>query len=261
MTSPVGIVFGGSKGIGAATAKALAACGTKVAIVARHQSACDEVAQDIAAKGGTALPLACNVAAGDQVKAAIKAAVDKFGRLDFVVNSAGVMDPIGLIENCPPDAWAHCLEVNITGSYHACRAALPIFRAQDCGVIVNLSSGAAFHALEGWGAYCVAKAGLVMLTRVLAAEVAGSGIRVYGFQPGMVNTGLTRDALRHKINRVADLDYAAFDPPEAPAAAIVWLCLHCPNDLSGGEVLFTDPAFQARLDNKSKRNRSSECVT
>lgn len=259
MTPPVGIIFGGSQGIGAATAKALAARGVKVAIAARNPSACDAVAQDITAAGGATLPVACDVADDGQVAAVIAATVARFGRLDFVVNSAGVMDPIGLIEDCPPDAWARCLAVNITGSFHASRAALPLLRAQNSGVIINLSSGAAFHALEGWGAYCVAKAGLAMLTKVLAAEVAGSGIRVYGFQPGMVNTALTRQALQHKVNRVADLDYTAFDPPEAPAVAIVWLCLNGPGDLSGHEVLFTDPAFQARLKQKSEVP-SSECV-
>ena len=252
MTAPAGIVFGGSHGIGAATALSLAEHGATLAVAARNKSSCHVVADKIMARGGKAIAISCDVADGDQVTSAVAATIEQFGRLDYVINSAGVMDPIAPIEESSPEAWAQCIRINLIGSFHGCRAALPIFRAQNSGVIVNLSSGAAFHALEGWSAYCAAKAGLAMLTRVLAAELAGSDIRVYGFQPGMVNTALTREALQHKVNRIADLNPATFDPPEAPAAAIAWLCLHRPRDLSGGEVVFTDPAFKARFRHDNK---------
>lgn len=260
MTSPVGIIFGGSHGIGAATALALAEHGVSVVVAARSESSCHIVADKVMARGGKAMVISCDVSHSDQIDTAIALAMQRYGRLDYVINSAGVMDPLAPIEECPPDAWARCIEINLNGSFYACHAALPIFRAQNSGVIINLSSGAAFHALEGWSAYCAAKAGLAMLTRVLAAETAGSDIRVYGFQPGMVNTKLTREALHHKVNRIADLDPATFDPPAAPAAAIAWLCLHRPCDLSGSEVVFTEPAFKARLSHSNKMS-ISECVS
>lgn len=252
MTAPAGIVFGGSHGIGAATALALAEHGASVVVAARSASSCHVVVDKIMARGGKAMAMSCDVSHSDQVAAVIALALQRFGRLDYIINSAGVMDPLAPIEESPPDAWARCIEINLNGSFYACHAALPIFRAQNSGVIVNLSSGAAFHALEGWSAYCAAKAGLAMLTRVLTAETAGSDIRIYGFQPGMINTELTRSALRHKVNRIADLDPATFDSPEAPAAAIAWLCRHRPRDLCGGEVVFADPAFKARIRHDSQ---------
>ncbi len=258
MTQPVGIIFGGSKGIGAATAKSLAAKGVDIIVAARNLDECGKTAEEIQVSGARALALKADVTDRGQVDAVVQTAMDRFGRLDYIINSAGIMDPVGRTEECDPEAWATSLKINLLGSFHACHAALPVFRARNNGVMVNMSSGAAFHALEGWGAYCTAKAGLAMLTQILAAELAGTDICVYGFQPGMVNTGLTREALQHKVNRIADLDVETFDAPEAPAAALAWLCLRHPRDLSGREVVFTDPKIQKRLAEDMKID-TSEC--
>jgi NAD(P)-dependent dehydrogenase (short-subunit alcohol dehydrogenase family) len=104
--------------------------------------------------------------------------------LDILVNNAGVIEPISDIAASDPAAWARNISVNLVGAYNAVRAVLPGMLAGGAGgTIVNVSSGAAFRPLEGWSAYCSGKAGLAMLTRAVALETAGRGVRVFGFAP------------------------------------------------------------------------------
>lgn len=247
MSRDVAIITGGNQGIGAATAVALAGNGARVVVAGRTLQKCEEIVEVIRAGGGEAAACVCDVTCVDQVDALVETALSRFGHVNILVNSAGTMEPIGYTDQCAPDEWAQCIAVNLVGSFYTSRVVLPHFRTQGSGVIVNMSSGAAFVPLEGWGAYCSAKSGLAMLTRVLTAETASTDIRIYGFQPGMVNTETTRDALKQKVNRVASLDPETFDPPEAPAAAIAWLCRERPEDMSGCEVDFTNQEFRRRF--------------
>jgi NAD(P)-dependent dehydrogenase (short-subunit alcohol dehydrogenase family) len=242
----VALVVGGSRGIGAATAEALAAAGFPVAVSARHTEACDVVVARIAAKGGTAQGFACDASRYEEVHALVDAVVARFGRLDMIVNNAGTMDPLGLVDDCDPHGWADAVMLNLVGAFNGCHVALPHFRAAGQGTIVNLSTGAAFHPLPGWSAYCASKAGLAMFTKTLGAELAGTAIRIYGFQPGMVNTEMTRAGLKVKVNRVSELDPDTFSTPDVPGRAIAWLCKERPEDLSGGEVDINAPEFRAR---------------
>jgi NAD(P)-dependent dehydrogenase (short-subunit alcohol dehydrogenase family) len=249
MTGPVAIIFGGSKGIGAATARILAQEGYAIIVVARNGSDCEILAETLCGEGLTVKAMACDIAILDQVEAVITQTVSVFGRLDVVINSAGVMDPIAMVDESDAEEWGRCITINLTGSFHIFRAALPHFKVQKSGVIISLSSGASSSPLKGWSAYCTAKAGLVMLTRCVSAEVSDQNIRIYNFQPGMVNTELTRSALAHKVNKIAEeLDPLTFDPPEVAAGAIAWLCQERPQDLSGGEVILTDPDFRRRIN-------------
>jgi len=247
MMKPAVIVFGGSKGIGAATAGMLAQEGYAVMVAARNGADCETFARELRDEGLKAHGMACDIAISSQVEAVMAKTRSHFGRLDVVINSAGIMDPIAQIESCDAEEWARCIDINLVGSFHIFRSILPSFKAQGSGVIVNLSSGASSTAIEGWSAYCSAKAGLAMLARCASAEVMDQNIRIYNFQPGMVNTELTRKALTHKVNRIAELDPAEFDPPESAAAAIAWLCRHRPEDLVGEEVILTDPEFRRRM--------------
>jgi len=238
--------MGASRGIGAATARALAAAGMTTILTARAAEACAGGVGEICAAGGAAEALSCDVSSYGDVSRVVDEVCKRYGRIDVVVNNAGMMEPVGLTEVCDPQAWSAAIMVNLVGAFHGCRAVLPVFRETGRGVIVNLSTGAAFHPLVGWGAYCSAKAGLAMFTRVLGLELSGSDIKVYGFQPGMVKTTMTREALKKKVNRVAELDPEDFSDPEVPARAIAWLCRERPDDLSGGEVDINDAAFRAR---------------
>lgn len=242
----VAIIVGASRGIGAATAVALARRAGIVCVAAPPGESCDAVVAAVRAAGGVADAYECDAGRWNQVQELVSAVLEHYGRIDSLVNCAGIMQPVALVEDCDADSWARCQTVNLIGAFHGCRAVLPHFRRRGRGVIVNLSTGAAFHALEGWSAYCCSKAGLAMLSRIVAAEVKDTEIRVYSFQPGMVNTALGRESMRVDINRVTRLDPATFAPPEEPAHAIAWLCAERPVDLAGQEVVVTDPEIRRR---------------
>ncbi len=234
--APVAIVTGAGRGIGAATALELATAGYRVHLCARTLSDCQTVAAQIRAAGGTAEATQCNVLEYGAMRQMTEAVLNRWQRIDVLVNNAGVMDPIAKIADCDPDDWANNIQINLIGVFHGARAVLPIFQRSDSGVLINISSGAATNALVGWSAYCVAKAGL--------AETAGSNLRVYGLQPGMVNTALTREALKIKINRFAELDPEEFDNPARSAKAIRWLCSDEARSLAGQELTIDEVEAQ-----------------
>lgn len=243
----VAVITGGTRGIGAATAVALSEAGLHVVIAVREPDRATDLLLRIRARGGTADAVQCDVSRWGSVERLVSTVLDRHGGVDVLVNNAGTMTPIGFAADTDPEQWSIGIDVNLKGAYYCCRAVMPALRVANRGTILNLSSGAAFHALEGWSAYCCAKAGLAMLTRVLALELKNTGIRVYGFQPGMVDTEAAREALKVRINRVANLDPAGFANVRDPAAAIRWLCEHRPEDLNGAEVVLTDPAFRHRM--------------
>jgi NAD(P)-dependent dehydrogenase (short-subunit alcohol dehydrogenase family) len=127
------------------------------------------------------------------------------------------------------------------------RAVLPDMLAARRGRIINLSSGAALRPLEGWSAYCAAKAGLAMLTRSLALEYGEAGIRAFGFAPGVVDTDMQAEIRASGINPVSRLPRESLADPSLPARAITFLCTPDADAFSGGEVDIRDPAFRAAM--------------
>jgi NAD(P)-dependent dehydrogenase (short-subunit alcohol dehydrogenase family) len=168
--------------------------------------------------------------------------------VDALINNAGVIEPITSIADSDPAAWARNIDINLTGAYHAIRAVLPGMLADGSGTIVNVSSGAAIRPLEGWGAYCSGKAGLHMLTRAIALETAGKGVRVFGFQPGTTDTDMQVLIRASGINPVSQIPRANLTPVAHPAAAIVYLCTPAADDLNGQEFSLRDDGFRARLE-------------
>ncbi len=165
LTGRVALVTGASRGIGAATATVLARCGAKVVLAARTADASASVAAAIRGEGREAGSIACDVARYADVEAAVRHACHTFGRLDILVNNAGLIEPIARIGDSDPELWGRVADVNTKGVYHGLRAAIPVMVAQGGGVIVNISSGAATSALEGWSHYCSSKAAVLSLTR------------------------------------------------------------------------------------------------
>lgn len=243
----VAIVTGASRGIGAAAAHAVAQAGAAVILAARDGAAAARVADAIVARGGLAAGLACDVADCTSVEALIEDTNRRFGAVDILVNNAGVIEPIGLVSQSDPADWARNIAVNLLGPYHVIRAALPQMLAAGRGTIVNVSSGAAHHPLEGWSAYCSAKAGLAMLTRSLALETVGSGIQVFGLSPGVIDTEMQATIRASSINRISRLRRADLAPVDDPAAAIVYLCTEAAADLAGTEVSLGDGEFRRRI--------------
>ncbi len=240
------IVTGASRGIGQAVATELAAAGAAVVLAARSVEACAGNADEIRAAGGTAEAMACDVSDPDQVAGLIAETAERLGGPDILINNAGMVEPIGALADSDPAAWANNIAVNLLGVYHGIHAVLPRMQAAGGGVIVNISSGAAHNPLEGWAAYCSAKAGVAMLTRATALEYGTQGIRVYGFGPGTVDTDMQVQIRASGINRVSQIPRENLAPAWQPGRAVAWLCSEEAADLAGQELSIRDPSLRAR---------------
>ena len=227
------VISGASRGIGASAARAFADGGANVVLLARSGDAIGELAGEI---GPAALAVPCDVSRYWEVEAALGAARDTFGGLDVLINNAGVIDPIGHLSGTDPEAWAQCIDINLKGVMHGMRAALPGMIAQGGGTIINISSGAAHNAVEGWSAYCSSKAGVYMLTRMGDKEARDKGVRVLGLSPGTVATEMQRTIKASGINPVSQLDWSDHIPPEWPARTLVWMCSEAADGWLGQDV-------------------------
>lgn len=237
-------ITGASRGIGAATAHEFARLGANVVLAARSTSDIEKHAAAIQADGGKALAVACDVADNTQVELAVKAAENAFGSVTVLVNNAGIIDPIGRMDDLDPADWGKVIDINVKGVYHCARAVLPGMQAAGGGTIVNISSGAATNAMEGWSHYCSSKAAVLMVTRCLHKEFADKGVRAVGLSPGTVATQMQVDIKASGINPVSQLDPNVHIPPEWPAKAIAWLCTAEADPHLGGDVSLRDEAIR-----------------
>lgn len=240
------IITGASKGIGAATARRMGELGVNVVLTARSEEKLQNLANEINAKGGSALAIACDVSNYNDVNNAVAQTIMKFGKIDIIVNNAGLIDPIGRITDISPDDWGKVIDVNVKGIFNMLHAALPGMEARGEGVIINISSGAATSALEGWSHYCSSKAAALMLTRATHKEYADKGIRVVGLSPGTVATDMQVNIKASGINPVSRLDPSDHIPPEWPAEAICWLATEDAKEFDGGDVSLRDEAIRKR---------------
>lgn len=218
------IVTGASRGIGAAAARYLADKGANVVLAARSATEIDAIAAEIIAIGRAATAIPCDVSRFDDVAELVRKTVASYGSLDVLVNNAGLIDPIARLEDSDPEAWSQVVDVNLKGVYYCLRAALPEMKKSGGGTVINISSGAATGALEGWSHDCATKAAVLSLTRCADKELAGQGIRVVGLSPGTVATDMQTAIRASGINPVSQLDPSAHIPPEWVAQGIGFLC-------------------------------------
>jgi 3-oxoacyl-[acyl-carrier protein] reductase len=218
------VITGASRGIGEAAARHLASLGAHVVLAARSAGDIERIAKEIETAGGTATAMTCDVARQEDVKALIARAVELYGGLDVLVNNAGLIDPIARLADSDPDAWSQVVDVNVKGVYYGLRHAIPEMTARGGGTIINISSGAATGALEGWSHYCSTKAAVLSLTRCTDKEYRGEGIRMIGLSPGTVKTEMQVAIKASGLNPVSQLDPAVHIPPEWVAQAIAYLC-------------------------------------
>ena len=247
LNGKVALVTGASRGLGEGAARALAGAGAAVILVARDGAMVAGVARDITAKGGRAEAIACDVADYAAVEKVVAATRAQLGGLDILVNNAGVIDPIAEIATSDPKAWANSITINLIGAYNVVRAVLPDMLAKGDGTIVNVSSGAAYRPLEGWGAYCSGKAGLAMLTRAIELETKGKGIRVFGFSPGTIDTDMQVKIRASGMNMISQIPRANLSPVEHAVRGLVHLCTKASDDLIGQDASMRDDAFRSRI--------------
>jgi 3-oxoacyl-[acyl-carrier protein] reductase len=241
------LVTGASRGLGEGVARALAARGAAVMLVARDGAAVGAVAREIVASGGRAEALACDVADYANVARVTAATRAQFGGLDILVNNAGIIEPIADLATSDPAAWADNIRINLVGAYNVVRSVLEGMLAAGGGTIVNVSSGAAHLPLEGWSAYCAGKAGLAMVTRSVALETAGRGIRIFGFSPGTIDTDMQAKIRASGINKVSRIPRGELSPVGHAVRGLLYLCDGASDDLIGQDVSMRDEAFRPRI--------------
>lgn len=244
MPKPVALVTGASKGIGLELARQLVARGWSVALAARSLKALMEAAAGL---GPDAIAVDCDVSNAASVNAAVAEIDSRLGAVDAVVNNAGVIEPIGNIAELDPAGFMNLLQINVGGVFNVCRAVLPEMVARGRGVIVNLSSGAAHGAVEGWSAYCASKAAVRMFTRSLHAEYGSKGVRIHDFIPGAVATDMLIGARAAFDNRIARLDDNTLLPPELPARCLAYIVADGTGCEPGSEQSIRDANLRARV--------------
>jgi NAD(P)-dependent dehydrogenase (short-subunit alcohol dehydrogenase family) len=184
----VAFITGAGRGIGESIAKAFSRAGARVVLLARTASEVGRVASEVETDGGIALALSGDVSVLSDVENSVAAALERFGQIDFLVNCAGILGPIGRLVDNNPEAWVKTIQVNLMGTMLCLRAVLPHMIARRRGVVVNLSGGGSVTPMPRFSAYSASKAAVVRLTETIAEEVKEYGIRVNAISPGAVNT-------------------------------------------------------------------------
>ncbi|MEQ9232485.1 3-oxoacyl-[acyl-carrier-protein] reductase [Coleofasciculus sp. E2-BRE-01] len=217
----VAIVTGASRGIGRAVALALAAEGAKVVVnYASSSGAADEVVAKITEAGGDAIALQADVSKLEEVETLVKETKDKFGRLDVLVNNAGITRDT-LLMRMKPDDWQAVIDLNLTGVFFCTRAASKIMLKQKSGRIINIASVAGQMGNPGQANYSAAKAGVIGFTKTVAKEVAPRGITVNAVAPGFIETDMTKDIKSEDIIKYIPL--GRYGKPEEIAGMVRFL--------------------------------------
>jgi 3-oxoacyl-[acyl-carrier protein] reductase len=219
----VALVTGASQGIGRATALALAQAGARVAAAARNAGKLAEAVAEIAAAGGEAIAVPMDVADAEQVKAGFRQTIEKFGKLDILVNNAAITRD-GLAVRMKAEDWDAVLRTNLTGAHFCAQQAMSVMMRARYGRIINVTSVVAETGNPGQVNYVAAKAGLIGLTRALAVEIASRNITVNAVAPGFIVSPMTAPLPQEvKDGLVARVPLGRMGTDAEVAAAIVFL--------------------------------------
>ena len=238
------VITGASRGIGEASARLFANQGANVVLLARSESAINAISAEI---GDAALAIACDVSSYADMEKAVQAACESYGKVDVLINNAGVIEPISHLATADPAEWAKAIDINLTGVFNGMRAVLPAMIKAKSGTILTISSGAAHNAIEAWSHYCSSKAGAAMLTRMAHLENAAYGLRCMGLSPGTVATQMQKEIKTSGINAVSQLDWDIHIPAEWPAQTLLWMCGTDADAWLGEEISLRDESIRARV--------------
>jgi 3-oxoacyl-[acyl-carrier protein] reductase len=236
ITDRVAVVTGAGRGIGAGSALAFAEAGADVAITARTESQLEEVAEQVRAHGRRALVFPADVSDLDNLERLVEATVKEFGRLDIVVNNAGLTKD-GLVMRMSDEDWNAVLDVDLKGVFHFCRASIRALLKSPAGRIVNISSIVGLIGNAGQANYAAAKSGLFGFTRSLAKELGGRRVTANAVCPGFIETDMT-SGLSEEIrqNSLRSIPLGRFGQGEDVAALVAFLCSDAASYVTGAVI-------------------------
>ena len=191
----VSIVTGAGRGIGKAISLGLARSGADVVLLSRSKGELETVASEVRSLGVSATAMECDISRPEDVKISIKEAVNQYGRVDILINNAGVLGPVGPLEENDFDLWLNAMKINLYGVFLCCKYALPYMKRQKSGKIINVSGAGAPTPYPNFSAYSSSKTGILGLTQTLAEEVKKFGIQVNAIAPGIANTKMQDEIL------------------------------------------------------------------
>ena len=221
----VAIITGGARGIGKATALEFSKNGATVVIVDVLEKELKAVGEMIQKMDKKALPLKGDVSDNGQIQEVIKKTIDHFGKIDILINNAGVGDVMGPVVNTSEEDWDRVLRINLKSVFLFCKGVVPFMMKNKKGSIVNIASLAGKEGNENMAPYSVSKAGIICLSRVLAKEVVKDGIRVNSIAPALIKTDFTSIPPKEVINTlIAKIPLGRMGNPEEIANVILFLC-------------------------------------
>ncbi|MEJ5031223.1 SDR family NAD(P)-dependent oxidoreductase [Comamonas sp. MYb69] len=234
----VAVVTGGASGIGASLVQALQQAGAQVAVW--------DLQPPSAADAGDALFCPVDVTEPASIQAALAHTLARLGRVDMLINSAGITGPTMALDAFDDAVWKRVIDINLVGVYHVCKAVVPVLRAQGYGRVVNIASLAGKEGTPNASAYSAAKAGVLALTKSLGKELAGSGVLVNAVAPAAVRTPILEQmAPAHVATMIAKSPMGRLGEPEEIAAQVLWLASDACSfstgavfDVSGGRATY-----------------------
>ena len=231
------IVTGGSLGIGAAIARELARQGANVAINYRkHDTEAKQVAADVEALGRKGLAVKADVAALADAERMVAEVKEAFGGLDILVCNAGI-NRDGVIWKMTEEQWDQVIETNLKGYFNYARSAVPIFREQKSGKIVNVTSINGLRGKFGQTNYSASKAGIIGLTKALARELGRASVNVNAVAPGLIETDMMKDAPDNvKEAALAEIILGRMGQPEEVASVVAFLCTEAARHITGAVI-------------------------
>ena len=231
------VITGASSGLGAATARHLSAQGAIVALGARRADRIEALAEELIRNGGKAIALVTDVTRHEDVKALVDAAVQAFGRIDVMINNAGLM-PHSPLERLKIEDWNQTIDVNIKGVLYGIAAALPYMKQQKSGHIINVSSVAGRSVRPGSAVYAATKSAVLMISEGLRQEVKPYDIRTTVVSPGAIDTELPNTVTEPDIAGAIGNFYQHFAIPAESFARVVAFAISQPPEVDVNEVLF-----------------------
>ncbi|MBN2167652.1 MAG: SDR family oxidoreductase [Actinobacteria bacterium] len=240
LSGKVAIVTGASRGIGEAIAVTYSRFGARLVLASRKMEALELIRKKIEAQGGEAVSIAAHVGSMEALDELINKTVEQYGKIDILVNNAGIVPETGPPENVDEDLWNKIMDVNLKGSFFLANSAAKVMREKGGGSIINVSTYATRRPTPGLGVYIMSKAGIDTMTKVLAQAWTGSGIRVNGIAPGLIQTSITKSLWDNDKSREAiesRIPVGRIGKPDDISGAAVFLASDASKYISGETIL------------------------